>query len=122
MRAIMGVFAATLIGAAVLGTGMIAEPAQASGTRAQHGPKVCFVNNSGEKYYIKAVYPSGSTGGTKLGNKGKYCSTNPAPVAVRVSKERKSPVLCTAQVSSGRTYELTSVGSGGVCGWKSTAN
>ena len=100
----------------------VGAPALASGTQTATGPKVCFKNDSGQRLYFKAVYSSKSTGGSKLGDGGKFCSRNPAPTAVRVSLERKSAVLCTASVQAGYTYTLSGPPKGGKCQWTRSAN
>ncbi|MEP2736109.1 MAG: hypothetical protein ABJP34_07395 [Erythrobacter sp.] len=100
----------------------LAAPAAASGTQNLNPSKVCFVNKSGQRLYFRAVYDGVTKGGVKLGNGAKFCSSNPAPAAIQISLERKSPVLCRNAVKAGRTYTLNGPPQSGKCLWSASAH
>lgn len=112
--------------AKVAGLGMVAGivaaagagvPALASGSQNLNPAKVCFVNATGQALYFRAVYSGRVTGGTKLGKGGKFCSAQPAPQAVRISREKDSKVLCNPKVAAGSAYTLTALSKDGKCSW-----
>lgn len=107
---------AGLVLAAVLPS-VVGAPALASGTQNVNPPKACFVNKSGQPLYFRAVYSGKVTGGTKLGDGGKFCSTKPVPNALRISRAKDSKVLCNRKVGAGRTYTVTALSTAGKCSW-----
>ncbi|MEP3051445.1 MAG: hypothetical protein ABJP48_00505 [Erythrobacter sp.] len=116
---IAAITAATGIGLAMIPAG---SPASASGSVNLNPPRVCFENASDDRLYFRAVYRGNATGGTMLSKGGKFCTTNPAPNAVRISRERGSATLCTAQTAPGQTYTLTRLNGGGQCSWSRRAH
>ena len=122
MRVPYALAAGLAAAAASFGTLPIAEPASASGTQNVNPPKVCFVNKSGQRLYFKAIYGGVSKGGAKLGNGAKFCSANPVPAAIQISLERKSAVLCRADVQAGVTYTLKGTAKDGNCRWSRSRN
>ena len=116
-----GASALAAIAALAASLPLAAPTAEAQG-RMSNGPKVCFANGSGQDLYFKAMYSSVVGGGSKLSSGSQFCSSNKIPLSVRVSMERKSGTLCSAQVEVGYTYTLYAPPTNGNCEWSVTAN
>ena len=97
-------------------------PVHASGSVNPNPPRVCFENGTSDRLYFRAVYANGATGGSSLGAGGKFCSANPTPNAVRISRERDSSTLCTRRTQAGQSYRLTLLTNEGNCRWSAEAH
>lgn len=80
--------------------------------------KICYKNSTNQALYFTIAIGDRTTAGSMRAPGATSCYYIPELWEVRVSHERKSPVLCRTRVQYRQQVELTSLGS---CSWRRSA-